>query len=173
MRRKLIFLIFAFIIIKGDYIFYSINSLIDSSTVDDAGGSSMQLRIHQFTIALNWMLENPLFGKGMHFDAFNTNSEILGSESVWMPLMFQNGLVGVISYAIIYWGCYKIFKKSPGKLFLLIFSLGWLIMRTATSLIGVTDVQFFTCMFIIYRYYEFNNNISLIKNVTLSNNTSL
>lgn len=36
-------------------------------------------------------------------------------------------------------------------------------MRTATSLIGVTDAQFFTCMFIIYRYYQINEHFANIK----------
>lgn len=155
-RYRFIFFAIVFIVINGDYVIYSIESIFNEKLAEEAGGSSMDLRFVQFGLALNWMLENPLFGKGMQFDAFSVNTDIMGAESVWLPLMMNNGIVGVLSYATIYWGCYKKFSLSTGKTFLLLFSLGWLIMRTATSLIGVTDVQFFTCMFIIYRYYELN-----------------
>lgn len=153
-KRRMIFLFFIFLLFESDYIIYSIDSIINPKIVEDAGGSSMELRLIQLGIASNFMIENPFFGKGMEFDASEISSEILGAESVWLPLMMNNGLVGVASYIVICWGTYKFFSKSRGNVFLLTFSLGWIIMRTATSLIGVTDAQFFTCMFIIYRYYQ-------------------
>lgn len=163
MRWRLILLIFVFVLLEGDYIIYSIDSIINSKAAEDAGGSSIDMRLYQYSLALDWMSENPLFGKGMNFDAYSANSSILGGESVWIPLIMNNGIVGVVSYAYLCWGTYKVFAKSSGKVFLLVFSLGWLIMRTATSLIGVTDAQFFTCMFIIYRYYQINEHFANIK----------
>lgn len=171
-RWKLLLLIFVFLLIEGDYVWYSIDSILNSKVAEDAGGSSTDLRLTQYTLALGWMLEDPFFGKGMDFDAYGVNSSILGGESVWIPLMMNNGIVGVISYAYVFWGIYKVFSKSTGKVFLLVFSLGWLIMRTATSLIGVTDAQFFTCMFIIYRYYQVNKS-SIKENEVICNNTDI
>lgn len=153
-RTKMILLILVFLAFESEYILYSINSVINQNIAEDAGGSSTEMRINQLSIAWGWMKENPILGKGMEFDAFRKNSDILGAESVWLPLMMNNGLVGLFSYITLCWGTYKVFSKSKGKSFLLIFSLGWIVMRTATSLIGVTDAQFFTCIFIIYRYYQ-------------------
>lgn len=168
-RWRLIVLVLIFLLLQGDYILYSIESIINPKIAAEAGGSSTEMRLSQYSIAFGWMMENPFLGKGMNFDAYLANSQILGGESVWLPLMMNNGFVGVISYVILCIGTYKVFSKSPGKLFLLLFSLGWLIMRTATSLIGVTDAQFFTCMFIIYRYYQINT----LKYGTINNHTNI
>lgn len=172
-RNRIICLVIIIIFIRGDYFIYTLESLLNPKVAEEAGGSSMDVRLVQFSLALNWMLENPMFGKGMQFDAFSVNTDILGAESVWFPLMMNNGLIGVFSYAVIYWGCYKKFSLSSGKLFLLLFSLGWLIMRSATSLIGVTDAQFFTCMFIIYRFYEIKKQTKCSKYDIVSCNSSL
>lgn len=157
-RWRFVLLVVAVMFVEMDYVLYSVESLINPKLAEDAGGSSTDMRLSQFAIAIGWMMENPFFGKGMSFDAYMANSDILGGESVWLPLIMNNGLVGLVSYIIVCWGTYKVFAKSPGKIFLLIFSIGWIVMRTATSLIGVTDAQFFTCMFVIYRYYQLTSN---------------
>lgn len=157
MRRNFIIIALIFAIVCGDYIIYSIVSIFNPNISNDAGGSSTDMRLVQYILAFNWMLENPFLGKGMLFEPQIIDSDIYGAESVWLPLMMNNGIVGILSYAIIYVGCYKVFRKSSGSFFLLLFSGGWLLMRTATSLIGVTDAQFFTCVFIVYRYYELQN----------------
>ena len=147
-------LMVAFLLFKGDYILYSIKSLVDPRVAYESGGSSTEMRMIQYAIALKFFLSSPIWGMGMNFDPFELDSDIMGSESVWLPIMMKNGLIGVISYALVYYYLYKVSLRSPGKIFLMIFSLGWLLMRTATSLIGVTDAQFFTIYFCLYRYYE-------------------
>ena len=149
----------------GEYIIYSIQSLLENKIAEDAGGSSTDLRFEQYEIAWQWMKEDFIFGKGMDFDAFRANSSILGAESVWLPLMFNNGIVGVISYILFY---YYIIKKFPHnkicRIYLSIIIIGWLLMRTATSLIGVSDAQFLTVFFCIYKYYQLQdeNNETII-----------
>ncbi len=147
--------IIVFLFFKGDYILYSIKSLIDPRVAYDSGGSSTGLRMLQYAIALKFFLSSPIWGMGMNFDAFEVDHDIMGSESVWLPLLMNNGIIGTLSYAIIYLYMYKISYQNEGRIFLFIIVSGWLIMRTATSLIGVTDAQFFTIYFCIYRYYEF------------------
>ena len=154
MKIALLFLGFIFLLFSGDYILYSINSLIDSKLAAEVGGSSTNTRLNQFAIAYKLLISQPFWGMGMNFDAYSYDSGILGAESVWFPLMMNNGLIGILSYAIIYFCIFRISFKSPGRSVLLVISTGWLIMRTATSLIGVTDVQFFTIYFCIYRYFE-------------------
>lgn len=148
--------IIVFLFFKGDYILYSIKSLIDPRVAYDSGGSSTGLRMLQYAIALKFFLSSPIWGMGMNFDAFEVDHDIMGSESVWIPLMINNGLIGIFSYGILYWYLFKMSKNSSGKVFLHIIIIGWFLMRTATSLIGVTDVQFFAVFFCIYRYYEIN-----------------
>lgn len=146
-----------FIFLYGDYLLYSIESLFSSKVSSDAGGSSTDMRIRQYIIAWQVLQINPLWGMGMNFDAYAYNSDILGGESVWLPLMMNNGIIGVVVYAILFYNVIRISQKSEGKQYLLIVTIAWLIMRTATSLIGVTDAQFFCVYFCIYRYYELHS----------------
>lgn len=156
MKRYIIIALIIFLFVSGDYIVYSVQSIFDPQVAAQAEGSDINLRIKQLAISFELFMQEPIFGHVINFDAFNYNSEILGGESVWFPLLINGGLVGTISYALIYYYFYKIFIKNPGKIFLLVFMIGWLIMRSATSLMGVTDVQFFTIIFIIYKYYKYD-----------------
>lgn len=155
--------IMAFLLFKGDYILYSIKSLIDPRVAYESGGSTTELRMIQYAIALKFFLTSPIWGMGMDFDAFAEDSDIMGSESVWLPLMINNGIIGVLSYAIFYWYLLKVSVNSPGKVFLIIISTGWILMRTVTSLIGVTDALFLTIYFCIYRYYDLKYKSMLLK----------
>lgn len=154
MKKYIIIVLIIFLFVSGDYLVYSIQSIFDPQVAAKAEGSDISLRIRQLAISLDFFMQKPIFGHAINFDFFKYNSDILGAESVWFPLLIKGGLVGTISYALIYYFFYKIFIKTSGKVFLLVFTLGWLIMRSATSLIGVTDVQFFTIIFIIYKYYK-------------------
>lgn len=156
-----------FLLVSGDYLFYSIQSILDPQVAAKAEGSDINLRIKQLAISLDFFMQKPIFGQAINFNAYNYNSEILGAESVWFPLLICGGLVGTISYALIYYFLYKTFIKISGNVFLLVFTFGWLLMRSATSLIGVTDVQFFTIIFIIYKYYKIKRNETLNCNTRL------
>ncbi len=139
---------------QGDYLLYSIQSLFDSNMAKDVQGSSSAMRLRQFAVAFDLFMDSPIYGQGCLFDIRKVNSAIMGAESVWLPLLIFNGMIGVVGYLYFYYGMLKSSKKCPKRIFVVTFTLGWLIMRSATSLIGVNDVQLLTCIFIIYRYFE-------------------
>ena len=65
---------------------------------DDAGGSSTEMRMVQFSIALRFFLQSPLFGQGMEFNPTLFYNEFYGGESVWLPLLANQGMVGLTGY---------------------------------------------------------------------------
>ena len=77
----------------------------------------------------------------------------MGGESVWLPLLTNQGLVGLAGYLFYNVCLYKMARPSPGKNVLYALLLSWLIMRSATSLIGVT-MQRFICFLHIYKWYN-------------------
>ena len=81
-------------------------------------------------------------------------NEFYGGESVWLPLLANQGMVGLTGYLFYNVCLYKMAQSSSGKNVLYALLLSWLIMRSATSLIGVTDATFLSVFFIIYKWYN-------------------
>lgn len=156
-------LIIALVYFSGEYIWYSIQTIFDENLAKEARGSSLDLRYTQYSLAINWFKENPWLGKGMLFNAYSENEDIAGAESVWLPLIMKNGVVGVLSYILFYVYLFKTARKCSQKIYLYVFLISWLIMRTATSLIGVTDIHMLALYFCIYRYSRFSYNLNHAK----------
>lgn len=57
---------------------------------DDAGGSSTEMRMVQFSIALRFFLQSPLFGQWMEFNPTLFYNEFYGGESVWFALIAES-----------------------------------------------------------------------------------
>lgn len=138
-----------------DYIAYSIESIINPTVAAEAGGSDIGLRLLQTTVTLNYFSQSPIFGNGIDFDMGKYTDDIAGGESVWFPLLAQSGLIGTLGYVFLYVGLYRLSIKMDNKWLAIGFITSWLIMRTATSLIGVGDSMLLTIFFIIYKYDSF------------------
>ena len=152
--RPFLLILVCFLLLQGDYILYLLESVFTSNVADDAGGSSTEMRMVQFSIALRFFLQSPLFGQGMEFNPTLFYNEFYGGESVWLPLLANQGMVGLTGYLFYNVCLYKMAQSSSGKNVLYALLLSWLIMRSATSLIGVTDATFLSVFFIIYKWYN-------------------
>lgn len=136
-------LIIVFIICVTLVIFYApgyLNNIIaifDQNMADEGGGSSTAMRARQFEIGLELFLQNPLFGNGIgsiaEFMKNYNNAELYGSESSWLKVLIERGVVGVLSYIYLYTIMFKGMRKYLPLKMTLFFLLGLLAMETATG----------------------------------------
>ncbi|WP_041734600.1 O-antigen ligase family protein [Dyadobacter fermentans] len=87
-----------------DSVLEMVSSAFDSSS-KNVGGSSISMRQHQFAIVLGAFSKAPIFGNGLgYINALKaSNFELYGAESVWMPLLANGGVVGVVLYIVFFY----------------------------------------------------------------------
>lgn len=123
------------------------DSIIDTNVVS---GSNSDMRVSQFDIGLYYLYMSPLFGNGLNYTwevALPNNSELLGAESVWLPLMIEQGIMGCLAWLTYHlFICYEAIKK---KLYFLIFLiLAVVLLYTMTSVPGV-NIYFVMLIYLI------------------------
>lgn len=87
------------VFISPDYISQVYNSFVNT---DSVSGSNTDMRDVQLKISMYYFLHSPWIGNGLaytweHVKAFHTQ-EILGAESLWFPIMIDQGALGIFSY---------------------------------------------------------------------------
>lgn len=136
-----IFISFCLYIIATEYLSEYLNTVTKSilDTNDSSvGGSTNDMRSRQFEIAIEYWSNSPLigFGTGKTFEEVTVqNSDMYGAESIWMPLLIDNGILGCIAYFLCYVNSFFYAKK--GALNTLIFLGILLLMNTTTSVPGL------------------------------------
>ena len=83
--RPFLLILVCFLLLQGDYILYLLESVFTSNVADDAGGSSTEMRMVQFSIALRFFLQSPLFGQGMEFNPTLFYNEFYGGSRFGCP----------------------------------------------------------------------------------------
>ena len=160
-----IILLFALFITAQIYLSDYFDTVLDSilNTNDNAVGSSTDMRQVQFAIALYYFLQAPVFGNGTSF-TFDVvtpiNPDMYGAESVWMPLMIDNGIVGCIAYLLCYVYCFIYILQNKNKIDC-IFTLGLILfINTATSVPGfdVGYIFILTLCFAEIQYYKIQSD---------------
>lgn len=148
-KTKILLLLLLIAVFIWPFIYDNIMSILNPKVADAIGGSSMDMRIVQYSIAFDYMMQSPLFGLGKETQI----NDILffGGESIWLPLMINNGILGVFGYIYLYYAIVKNTKVS-GSRYLHIVTASWLVMNTATSLMGLGDATYLTLYMLLYRY---------------------
>ena len=142
----------------GDYFDSIINSILNLN--DTSIGSTTDMRDRQIEITfLYWSLA-PIVGHGSGY-TFETvtvmNPDMFGAESIWMPLLIDNGILGVIAYIVCYIACWKYLKKYHKAFNGMIFLLIIFFINTTTSVPGL-DISFiFILVFGISALAKFSN----------------
>ena len=162
-KSFIIFILIAFVgyFIFYDYISYTFMSLVDYKVSSEAGGSNLDMRMGQ--LALSWwmMMKAPFLGNGAFYDMQEVGGvEMFGAESVWFPIMAKKGLLGIVSYAYLYIAAFKVVRNMRNRIIVIVFIFSWLIMRTATSFVGLDDSMLFIFIFLFYKYELFNNKLN-------------
>lgn len=156
-KQKLIVIlaIICFCMLFGPYVIEMINSIInpDKTSVE---GSNTTGRLEQFAYSIYLVQNNWLLGYGNVniMDMKNFDYGILyGAESIWMVTLLQKGIIGIIAYAYFY---VNVFKHLPlnNKVIFVFFILGWLLIDSATSLMGI---NMFLPIMIISLLYKLGN----------------
>lgn len=160
-KFKIVFTIaaIAFVFLFKDSLMALVNSAIgvEDSNVDFGSSSNAAMRVDQLNAVLNVLQEHPLFGLGAKgYDvAFSSNHEILGAESIWLQTLINYGFVGVVIWTMLYIKLAKISVRSyTNKFCALMFVVGWVLFRTASSSPGLEEVDFIYFIIVLYKYNQ-------------------
>lgn len=135
-QNVLLFILCIFIItiFEFNYIYDFVNSIINSKAVE---GSNSEMRLMQYSIALKYMLQSPIWGNGFNFIGEYIMKyfpdEIYGAESMWLSLMVDHGLIGVLAYIYLFYSINRFCKRTKNKE-LFFFLLGYYIFNTLSSI---------------------------------------
>lgn len=165
-------LMFLLICVLGGMIAYTYNenifnnfiSLFDKNLMEEGGGSSTSLRERQFEVGLSMFAQNPLFGNGVNsigymMRANDKYADLLGSESSWLKILPERGIVGVVVYLFLYSYMYQILKKSMGKKSSMLFLMGMMGMETATGF--MSSIIYMPIIIVIHRIHELELQVNL------------
>lgn len=144
-----------------DY-FNNFLSLFDSDLAEEGKGSSVALREKQFQVAFALFSNNPIFGSGINAATYfqhNGFEDILGAESIWLKLLPDQGLFGVIAYLFMYYLIYEKSKNIIPKQVLLFYLLAILCMDTTNGSSYEKIIWWISMFLVARRYYEIKYSI--------------
>lgn len=113
-------------------------------------GSSIDMRMKQFSAAMNLLIQRPLFGYGLKFLDYLSNSDtvqLLGLESVWLNALTKLGMLGVLSYLVQLIYDVVIIPKKYSLIWLVFLSAAYWITYTVSSVPGFSIYLFYLIMF--------------------------
>lgn len=126
----------------ADYLSSIWNSILNTN--DNAVGSSTDMRDRQFEIAFYYWAQAPILGNGAGytFDVVTPqNVDMYGAESIWMPLLIDNGIVGCVAYLLCYISAFKYILSNKFSMSGIMFLGLIFFVNTATSVPGF-DISF-------------------------------
>ena len=134
-----------------------VSSITDTQSV---GGSNTEMRQNQFEISLFFLMQKPIFGNGIAYTWVYVKEyveEIYGAESVWFPLMIEQGLYGIL--------CYLLLLISPciyalkNKYYIVVFSvLSFVCAKTLSSIPGVPIVYHILIIVILIKLCHYSKD---------------
>lgn len=152
----LICIIMLFIILMPYLSEYSNNilSIFDSKKQEQVSGSNAEMRLMQMNAAVELMKESPIVGLGFKFMNVLNNSltaDLLGLESMWIRIMVQFGIIGII--ANVYFAYYALiripkFFRSKSVFYI---SLAYWITASLTSVPGMLYYLYFLILIIFIK----------------------
>lgn len=135
-----------------------LTSFFNSDSANAVSGSSLEMRLDQFKAAFQLMSISPIFGLGPSFTDVMEGTlidRLLGSESIWLGVITQLGVIGIIAYIIqVFYFIYKVPKNFKNK-YLFIVSLAYWITATVTSMPGFKIIYLYLFLFYIIKNTEY------------------
>ncbi len=150
-----IFALFALLILFQNYINEIFGSIVNSNNANI--GSSTDMRDTQFTICTYYFLQSPIVGNGISYiweTALAYDKEILGAESMWLPIMVDQGTLGIIATIVIYLSMviflyrHKLIKYSFAV-------LGFLIFNSMSSIPAISECYLIYSLIILSSIYKY------------------
>lgn len=146
-----IFLIFPFVFVfAGDYLSQILDSIFNTEKVN---GSNSDMRLIQFMISWDYMMRSPIIGNGLGF-LYNdvvlnhVEKELFGAESLWFGVIADQGILGLVSYSLLFISPILYSWRKDNK-FIILFVIGILVMHSLSTIPGVNPamVLVFTLIF--------------------------
>ena len=150
-----IFALLALPILFQNYINEIFGSIVNSNNANI--GSSADMRDTQFTICTYYFLQSPIVGNGISYiweTALAYDKEILGAESMWLPIMVDQGTLGIIATIVIYLSMviflyrHKLIKYSFAV-------LGFLIFNSMSSIPAISECYLIYSLIILSSIYKY------------------
>ena len=161
-NSRFLFVCLLFVIIAGimgfdTYIQEIINSITDTNAV---GGSNEDDRLIQFQTAFMFWYQNFWFGNGLlacYENVMPMHPELLGAESLWMPILIDYGFLGLFTYLLFFVASIRIVYNADKSLVFIVLAL-W-VTNTLTSIpsIPITAIT----GYLVLMCYANNNNKSI------------
>jgi len=128
-------------------------SLFSSSAQRElGGGSNINMRIGQFMATFLIWQNHILLGDGARATYYWLEQRVglLGAESIWIWLLINRGIVGVVTHLFL---CYRLAKLGVGKAqrYVIGSVVGWLAFTTATSTPGLDMSFLMMLLLVVYR----------------------
>ena len=161
-NSRFLFVCLLFVIIAGimgfdSYIQEIINSITDTNAV---GGSNEDDRLIQFQTAFMFWYQNFWFGNGLlacYENVMPMHPELLGAESLWMPILIDYGFLGLFTYLYFFVASIRIVYNANKSLVFIVLAL-W-VTNTLTSIpsFPITAIT----GYLVLMCYAKNNNKSI------------
>ena len=143
------------IIFISPYLSSIYDSIVNSSN-SEIKGSNEEMRMGQWEIAIYYLNQNFSWGNGIGFTSTLLEADekgLYGAEGMWLPIMMDRGIFGVIStlasYLIVLVILLK--KKMYSEIWLI---LSFLAFKTITSVVGVSENYVVLIVVFLMRYME-------------------
>ena len=85
---------------------YSVVNIFIPHVGESMSGSTIDMRVGQFNVALSYFADSPYWGNGLGFTREIVSSgaepELYDSESALFPIMIDQGLIGVLGYFLFF-----------------------------------------------------------------------
>lgn len=115
-------------------------------------GSSINMRVMQFTATLNLFYKRPLFGYGLKFLNYldtRYTYQLLGLESIWMNVLTKLGIFGFVAYIIkMIYDIFTVPEKYHTR-WIMVLLLAYWITYTVSSIPGFSE----SLLYIVIFYY--------------------
>jgi hypothetical protein len=129
-----------------------------NGTTADVGGSNFEMRLTQLLSAVHIIDGHYLLGLGVKsmnaFDLYGTAHGLLGAESVWIKLLVEQGILGVISYIFFIGSIILSARRNRYVQFLV---GGWFVLTTVTSTPGISLSFLLTLVVLLIKADLFSN----------------
>ena len=144
------------VFLLGGWVLTLADSFVNSDTA--VSGSSMDMRLMQFSVILPFFFNSPIWGNGYAYTwtfVKAVDSDLLGAESVWLQIPVDFGIIGIIAYVICILYMAKKLSKCLGKRGVAM-PLAIISAYSLSTFLGLELNYFFILCIIIIKLYEYN-----------------
>ena len=137
--------------------------------MEKVNGSNADMRQTQFDICFYYLSQSPWIGNGIAFTweyVLPQNKDLLGAESLWIPVLIDQGILGAVAVSSIFVACMIHLIKHNAIRYTIVV-LGFLVFNSMSSIpnISITDFVYYVillCMFIANKKYKYETTTKRI-----------